>query len=420
MTAQIHGLPVNAASLPLQPVAVGERIAVLDILRGFALLGILLMNMEAFSGPLDLAFTGIDPQWHGLDYGVDAAIYVLVQGKFFTLFSLLFGAGFAIMAQRADAAGRAFAPFYLRRTAGLLLIGLCHALLVWSGDILVIYALVAVALLACREAPTRWLPAMGVLTYLGAAALMLLLGAMMGQQAQVDPGSAQARAAIESAQQTIELQRQAYGHGSYAQAVLQRLRDFGAQLSAIVVVGPEVLGMFLIGSWFARSGALATPERFERLYRALRWGALPVGLVVMLVSAVWQPYLAPGTFTPASGAAFAMGSVASLLMCLGYLAWIVRARAALRWLAPVGRMALTQYILQSLLCTWVFYGYGLGAFEQLPRAWQVPFALGVFALQVLLSHLWLRQFRFGPLEWGWRAMTYLQWPPLRRATTAQR
>ena len=409
---------MNTVPLSLQPVATGDRIAVLDILRGFALLGILLMNMEAFSGPLDLSFTGIDPHWQGLDYAADAVIYVLVQGKFFTLFSLLFGAGFAIMAQRADAARRAFAPFYLRRSAALLLIGLCHALLVWSGDILVVYALISLPLLACREAPTRWLPVMGVLTYLCAAALMLLLGALTGLEAQLQPDGAQVQAAIDSAQQTIDLQRQAYAHGTYGEAVLQRLRDLVTQVGAIIVVGPEVLGMFLIGSWFARSGALATPERFTRLYGRLRWGALPLSLAVMLGSAIWQPYLAPGTFTPASGAAFALASVASLLMCLGYLGWIMRLRAGLHWLAPMGRMALTQYILQSLVCTWVFYGYGLGAFEQMSRAWQVPFALALFAVQVLLSHLWLRLFRFGPLEWVWRAMTYLQWPPLRRAGRA--
>jgi uncharacterized protein len=259
---------------------------------------------------------------------------------------------------------------------------------------------------------------MGVLTYLCAAALMLLLGALTGLEAQFQPDGAQVQAAIDSAQQTIDLQRQAYAHGTYGQAVLQRLRDLVTQVGAIIVVGPEVLGMFLIGSWFARSGALATPERFTRLYGRLRWGALPLGLAVMLGSAIWQPYLAPGTFTPASGAAFALASVASLLMCLGYLGWIMRLRAGLHWLAPMGRMALTQYILQSLVCTWVFYGYGLGAFEQMSRAWQVPFALALFAVQVLLSHLWLRLFRFGPLEWVWRAMTYLQWPPLRRAERA--
>jgi uncharacterized protein len=405
---------VKSVHLPLQPVAASDRIDVIDILRGVALLGILLMNMEALSGPLDLAFTGIDPHWQGLDYWADALVYVLVQGKFFTLFSLLFGAGFAIMAQRAEAARRDFTSFYLRRSAGLLLIGLCHALLVWSGDILVIYALVSLPLLACREAPQRWLPAMGVATYLCAALLMLLMGALLGLSAQVDGNDAALRSAIAQGQQTIELQRQAYGHGSYAQAVAQRVSDVGTSLSGALIIGPEVLGMFLLGSWFARSGALADPTRFEHLYRRLRWIALPCGLVLMLASAAWVPYLAPGTFTASTGAAYALSSVASLLMCLGYLAWIVRWRDRLSGLAPMGRMALTQYILQSLVGTWLFYGYGLGAFETMPRSWQIPFALLLFAVQVLLSHVWLRYFRFGPLEWIWRAMTYGQWPPLRR------
>ncbi|MGH8040285.1 MAG: DUF418 domain-containing protein [Stenotrophomonas sp.] len=406
---------MKSAHPPLQPVAASDRIDVIDILRGVALLGILLMNMEALSGPLDLAFTGIDPHWQGLDYWADALVYVLVQGKFFTLFSLLFGAGFAIMAQRAEAARRDFTSFYLRRSAGLLLIGLCHALLVWSGDILVIYALVSLPLLACREAPQRWLPAMGVATYLCAALLMLLMGALLGLSAQIDGNNDTAlRSAIAQGQQTIELQRQVYGHGSFTQAVAQRASDLGTSLSGALIIGPEVLGMFLIGSWFARSGALADPARFERLYQRLRWVALPCGLLLMLTSAVWVPYTAPGTFTARTGAAYALSSVAGLLMCLGYLAWIVQWRDRLRGLAPMGRMALTQYILQSLVGTWLFYGYGLGAFETMPRAWQIPFALLLFAVQVVLSHVWLRYFRFGPLEWIWRAMTYGRWPPLRR------
>jgi len=286
---------------------------------------------------------------------------------------------------------------------------------VGSGDILVIYALISMLLLACREAPRSWLPAMGATSYLGAAALVLVLGALMSWMASMEHTQEPLREAIAQAQRTIELQRQAYAHGSWGQAVGQRLRDLGAMLSGIFVIGPEVLGMFLIGSWFARSGALAEPERFARLYARLRWVALPVGLVLMLGSAIWHPYQAPGTLDLRGGVAYAVSALAGLLMCLGYLAWIVHWRARLQVLAPMGRMALTHYIGQSLVCTWVFYGYGLGAFETMPRLWQIPFALALFALQVAISHAWLRYFRFGPLEWIWRAMTYLQWPPLRRA-----
>lgn len=170
----------------LLPIAATERIAVLDVLRGFALLGILLMNIEGFVGPLDLAVTGVDPHWHGLDRVVDALTYVFVQGKFYTLFSLLFGMGFAVMAQRAQQAQRPFLGMYLRRSAGLLVIGLAHAVLLWSGDVLVTYALLALLLLATRSVPTTTLPWFAVFVYLCAPGLILLYGAV-GALAQADP-----------------------------------------------------------------------------------------------------------------------------------------------------------------------------------------------------------------------------------------
>ncbi|MNM53533.1 hypothetical protein D3C81_646370 [compost metagenome] len=325
------------------------------------------------------------------------------------MFSLLFGVGFAVMAQRAETAGRDFTGFYLRRSLGLLLIGILHTVLLWAGDILVAYALLSFVLLAFREAPRSWLPVLGTAAYLGAAILILLLGAVMSLL-PADQVAKQTSTALAS----IEAQRQAYAHGSYGAAVLQRLRDSGAALGAMMVVGPQVLGMFLMGAWFARSGAIAHPTEHPRLFAGLRWGALPLGLALMLLSVWWLPYVAPGRFDLRSTSTYALNAVAGLLMCLGYLAWGVRWSTHLRWLAPAGRMALSNYLGQSLVCTLVFYGYGLGWFEQMGRAWQLLFAVALFAVQVLLSHYWLKYFRFGPMEWLWRAMTYLQLPPLRR------
>lgn len=408
-----------APSVPLlQPVAPAERIVTLDVLRGACLLGIVLMNIEALAGPLNAALTGLDPALRGADRIADAAVYLLVQGKFYTLFSLLFGMGFAVMAQRAEAARRPFTGVYLRRSAGLLLIGLAHALLLWSGDILLTYALLALALLAFREAPTRWLPWLGIAAYLCGPLLMLLFGAV-GSLAQLDPHGAVAwrQGMAEQAQhaaQEIERQRQAFGHGSYAEATAQRLRDLGATLQGLVFNAPTIFGMFLLGAWCVRSGLAAAPARYPRLLAALRWAVLPLGAALMLLSFALEPWMDPARLDLRLSAAFALGAVGSGMMALGYAAWIVRAERALRWLAPAGRMALTHYLLQSLLCTTLFYGYGLGYFERLPRAWQIPFAFALFAVQVALSPLWLRHFRFGPVEWLWRSATYLRWQPLRR------
>ncbi|HBK46171.1 MAG TPA: hypothetical protein DDZ67_07010 [Xanthomonadaceae bacterium] len=403
----------------LQPVAANERIAVLDVVRGFALLGILLMNIEAFVGPLNQALTGLDPTLAGADRVADALVYILVQGKFYTLFSLLFGMGFAVMAQRAERAGRAFGAFYLRRSLGLLGIGLAHALLVWSGDVLVSYALLALVLLAFREAPTAWLPWIAVAVYLFAPALVLLYGAL-GELARHDPAMAaqwqeSLRQVGEQSRQIVDAQRQAYGDGSYAMATAQRARDLLEALRGLIVNAPVMLGMFLLGSWFVRAGAIAEPAGSARLFARLRWGALPAGLLLMLASFGLEPWMDPARLDLRLSCAFALSSLAGLLMCLGYLGWVVRFRAALAWLAPAGRMALSNYVLQSLVCTLVFYGYGLGYFQQLARAWQPLFALALFLVQVALSHAWLRRFDYGPLEWLWRGVTYLRLPPLRRA-----
>ena len=127
---------------------------------------------------------------------------------------------------------------------------------------------------------------------------------------------------------------------------------------------------------------------------------------------------APGRFDLRVAVVYALNALAGLLMCMGYLAWGVRWSHRLQWLAPAGRIALSNYLLQSLLCTLLFHGYGLGLFEQMGRAWQVVFAIVLFAAQVVASQLWLKHFRFGPLEWLWRAFTYMQWPPLRRGRPA--
>ncbi len=406
----------------LQPIAPAERIVALDVLRGFALLGILLMNIEGFVGPLDAAMSGLDPALRGVDRIVDALVYVLVQGKFYTLFSLLFGMGFAVMAQRAETARGSFTGFFLRRSAALLLIGLLHALLLWSGDILVSYALLAVMLLAFREAPTSWLPWMALVVYLFTPLLWLLIGAM-ASVAQADPHGAVRwrhdmaehvqRSAIALAQQ-----REAFGHGSYIQATVQRGRDLLDALGALLLNASSIFGMFLLGAWCVRSGLAAQPQRFARLLAVLRCGVLPLGLALMLWSFWLEPWMDPARLDLRLSGAFAMANVASGLMALGYAAWLLRAVPALQWLAPAGRMALSNYLLQSLVCTTLFYGYGLGYFERLPRAWQIPFACALFALQMVLSHVWLRWFRFGPVEWLWRSATYLRWQPLRRLDTA--
>ena len=411
----------------LAPTGAGERIEAMDVLRGFALLGILLMNIEAFVGPLIESLTGVNPRFQGADRAVDAAIYVLVQGKFFTLFSLLFGMGFAVMLQRAQAGGTSGTTLYARRLLALGGIGLAHALLVWSGDILLAYALIGTVLLLCfRRTPVSRLPKWGIALYL-LPLLFTWLMALGMAAAQLDPQSAASAQQSMAEQQKqmaalAEAQRQVYGAGTYLQAVAQRAVDTAQMLAFTIIAGGLILGMFLFGAWFVRSGVMADPAAHLPLFRRLRAFGLGLGLPLMLWSAWAHPTTSFGQMDFGVALAQSAAFIANLLLCLGYMATIVLAMqspawaARLRWLAPAGRMALTNYLLQSVVCTFVFYGYGLGYFEALPRAWQPLFVVALFVLQVLASRWWLARFRHGPMEWLWRAITYGQVPRMRLAT----
>lgn len=411
---------------PLAPITSADRIQALDSIRGFALLGILLMNIEGMVGPLMASMTGVDPALSGADRWVDTAIYVLVQGKFFPLFSMLFGMGFAIMLARAQAAGRPFVAVYLRRVLALLAIGLAHALLVWSGDILVTYALMGlVMLLFFRGTPQSRLPKWGIALMLVPAVFTLGLG-LLGSAIQAMPGEASVefnKALVQQSQEMgaqIEAQRLAYGSGSFAEATSQRVDDFLSMIGFVVVYGFFILGLFLVGAWFARSGAIARPQEHARLFSRLRWVALPVGLVMVLASYWLEPAMDFGRLDIRASSAQVLQMLGGAVMAVSYLAWVVHALQApatarlFGLLGPAGRMALTNYLLQSLVATFIFFGYGLGYFGQLPRAWQPVYVFVFFALQVALSHWWMARFRFGPAEWAWRAATYLNLPAMRR------
>lgn len=409
----------------LAPVSASERIQLLDILRGFALLGIFLMNIEFFSRSLLDVSTGIESGLSAPSWLADAFVYTFVRGKFWTLFSLLFGMGFAVMLARAQAAGRPFAGLYLRRTVGLLLIGLAHGLFLWSGDILFSYALTAFALLLFfRNTPVSRLWKWGTFFY-ALLVLLMLVGAAGMAAVAADPqlaaaagsGGAEAAASIAALRDTEIV---AYTTGTYADANALRWTYFLQHLGNNGFLVPMVLGMFLVGAWLVRSGAMADPGAHRRLFvRLVLWGGV-LGLAVTLWSLAIDPDPAMDPAAPAAApmVAMALHMLGSPLMALAYVGIVVLAwQSGARWLgvlAPAGRMALTNYLVQSLVGTLLFYGYGLGLWGDVSRAAQTLIVIVVFALQVVASRWWLEHFRFGPVEWVWRAFTYLQRPPMRR------
>lgn len=415
----------------LAPVAPDERIAALDVIRGFALLGIFLMNVEYFSRSTLTIAQGMPSDLEGIDHLAGWLIHVFVQGKFWTMFSLLFGMGFAVMLSRAQAAGRAFTGLYLRRTLALLGFGLAHGVLVWSGDILHSYALLAlVLLLFFRHTPVdrlwRWGIGLYAVPLVGMAVALAVMpaegpadDAAMEQVVETDVADDEADADAGFAALVAESER-IMREGRYGEAVAQRARELGLHINMLALGGWFILGMFLIGDWLLRSGAIAEPARHPRLFRWLTFAGLPAGIVLALLSASVGTSFALDQADPVMLRAMLLMLLANPLICLGYVSAIVLALQSPRWaprlaiLAPAGRMALTNYLLQSVVGTLVFYGYGLGLYGEVPRAWQVVLVVGVFALQLALSAWWLERFRYGPVEWLWRSITYLRLQPMRR------
>ena len=422
----------------LAPTAPSERIDAMDVVRGFALLGIFLLNIEFFTRPLqDINAEGIDSAARGLDYAVEWVTYFFVQNKFWTLFALLFGMGFTVMIDRADRAGRPFVLVYLRRTLALFAIGVAHAVLIWSGDILLTYAIAALLLLVARQVRRAWrrwrdkaepapmsavqLAGWGIALY--TAPLLLLLAFGIRGTARADfpvKPERQAEIAASMAEDKAVRNRaeQAYSEGSYRQALDQRLQDTAAQLVSTFATMPWTLGIFLLGAAIVRSGVLSDIRRHRDDVRRMRnWGLL-VGFALMAIS------VQLGTATPTrirvpGALQLVTLFMASLILALAYGATLVtflEGRAGpwmKRWLAPAGRMALTNYLLQSVVGTLLFYQYGLGLWGQVSRAWQFALVIAAFALQLVFSRWWLSRFRFGPVEWLWRWATYGHRPAMR-------
>lgn len=396
------------------PVGTGERMVVLDVLRGVALLGILVVNMPFFATP------GIvDPDFltRELPGAVDRAarwlVTFLAEGKFYPLFSFLFGYGFAVQLSR-DAPGSPRRR-YVRRLAGLLLLGLAHVTLLWAGDILAIYAVLGSLLLLFERRAERTL-----LRWAGALLLVAVVPIVLLTVVTVLVG-----AAPEAAQADAELRRAGSEalaiarEGSFPELVRQRWNEYSSVLFVLVLQGPVVLAMFLVGMWTARRGVLHDPAAERPLLRRVLVIGLLVGLAGSFAGAtlrVAADSVNSATYVASFGFLTIAGPVQALAYAAGVVLLLLRGEEWRRRLAPlarVGRLALSNYILQSLIATSIFYGYGLGLYGRVGSALLLALSVAIFALQVLLSGWWLRHLRFGPLEWLLRSFTYWRRQPMR-------
>lgn len=439
-------LPSDEAPPGFGPVPPQHRIVALDVLRGFALLGIFLVNMQSFAMPLGTLFGGpelLAQPW--TEQIAWAVIRVFCQSKFIALFSLLFGMGLVVGLLRSEAWGRRFVPLYLRRLGVLALFGLTHALLLWYGDILFLYAALGMALLLLRNLEPKWLLMIGGLMLIIGITLTSgweLLSVWMEQHearvagAAADPPPPAVTPTHDPDERRLEWWRAMYHAGldpydpvwqraeseAYQSGPFSEAFAFRAVTFALSLVGAAMSFGWNVGAFFVFGMALMKVEFFHPKRRTLhKWLAmigLGLGLPLELLSTwmIWQSHHGHIWSYVLGVMLHGAGSVS---VCFGYLGLLTLVVSAgrMRWLtsplAYAGRMALSNYLLQSLIATGIMYWWGLGLFGQVGRPAQMGLVVIIFSLQVLFSVAWLRAFRFGPMEWLWRSLTYAKWQPLR-------
>ncbi len=378
------------------PVAPKARLEQIDILRGIALLGILVVNMLSFSGPYlevpSLSFWSSFP-----DKVAEFLIIIFAEGAFYSIFSFLFGIGFALQILSAEAKGelalKSFGARFRRRLFFLFIFGLIHIFLIWEGDILTQYAITGFVLLLFRNRSLaqirRWI--------IGCIIVSLSFFALTGPFIVGDGADVQ---------EVIELM----GSGSYVDILIDRAGYAVATVFGSLFLIPTILWLFLVGLVAGKTRFFHELEHKGPFLRRTLSILLPLALIAKGILAYllitnpagsWNFVFSWGLGGPLLGFSY----IAILLLIMQRPLGLKR----LSVLAPVGRMALTNYISHSLICTTLFYGYGFALYAQLGPAITALIAIVIFVAQIALSNWWLSRFRFGPLEWLWRSLTYGKW-----------
>lgn len=378
-----------------------------DLVRAFALFGIVMVNVAFFAWPGPDTYTYSGPLT-GVDAGAVFMVDSLFLMKSYTLFSAMFGAGLAYQMMSAERRGVAFGPRYFRRLLGLLLIGVAHVAFAFVGDILIVYAVIGALLFLFRNRTVKTLRRWGFAFLIVQAVVLALMAAMIGALDAFDP----AEAAKVNAEMQADMQASfdIYATGSFAEVSLARLKEYPEYAAFIIPLqGFGVVAFFLFGLAGVKSGLFDDPS--APLWQRARRVYLPIGLVISFVGA-WLISASANMMSGQYLLGLTVIFVASPLSTLGYLGliakWSQGSMTALKaFMARAGTSTLTGYLLQSLILSFVFCGYGLGLFGQLGAAACIAIAAATGLFTLAFCSLWRTRFQRGPVESLLRSWTYL-------------
>ena len=395
----------NSSLLPNSGADSRARIDDVDALRGFALFGILQVNIMAFASVLFGLPVSSSLYNNSFDQFVELFISSIFAMKFYLLFSFLFGYSVTLQMQSAQRAGERFIPRFWRRQAGLWIIGLAHAALLFHGDILTTYAVLGIILLLWRNQSDRvllksaiWL--IGLTTAVWTLAGLFLLAV---------PAAVNETEILQEAQ----LAYAAYS-GSFRAVVMQHISELKFMWIVLVLIqAPCALAMFLLGFLAGKHQFLAQPAQYRPYLKPAIQLGLGIGLPASIIAA-WMALNTTETSTEVLGLALSLATAPLLTFALiALMLKLFATKHGQFWrdaLAPAGRMALSNYLLQSLICGLIFYGYGFGLINKTSNLTTLLIGVAIFVVQLFLSRWWMRNYYYGPVEWLLRALTIADWP----------
>lgn len=400
------------------PVSSNERIISLDILRGFAILGILIMNIQSFSmiGPAYM-----NPMAHGELTGANKLVWLIshifADSKFITIFSILFGAGIILFVERLKAKGITSLKIHYKRTVWLLVIGLMHAYLLWFGDILVTYAMCGFLVVLMHKKKPQSLFLVGFLLLFVGFFFNLMTG--LAIPSMDEASRTEILNGWQPTAEMIQKEIDAY-RGSYLEQMPTRaLTSVTLQTFLFIFyVGWRVAGTMLIGMGLYKVGILSA-KKSNKFYILFTIISLIIGYTLVLTGVknnIANNFSAEYSFFIGSQ----YNGWGSIIVAFGYIGllnllvknfkinWFSRA------LKAVGQTALSNYILQTVICTIIFYGHGFGLYEKVERWEQILIVFVIWTVQLIISPIWLKKYNFGPLEWLWRSLTYWKFQPMKK------
>ncbi|MFQ5654088.1 MAG: DUF418 domain-containing protein [Planctomycetota bacterium] len=400
--------PTETTRVPAAPVAEDDRIHSIDILRGFALFGVLLMNMQAFAMLLSAY---MNPTSYGdqssVNYFLWCLNHVFADAKFITIFSMLFGAGIVLMTERSTARTGRSAGVHYRRMLWMALFGAAHGILLWYGDILLWYAMCGLLAYLFRRLKPWILILVAVILLLIPVLLLANFDSLIEnapadeRQEMIDMWSPSPDA--------IKARETAY-RGGYLDHLPTRFESWTGMFGFMMLFGWRLLAVMLLGMALFKSGVFSA-ARSRGFYVALVLIGFAAGLPLAAYG-IYNYQACNWDMAQSMGPGSLYNYFGSLLVAFGWIGLVMllcrsdRLKALRGRLAAVGRMAFTNYIMHSVILTTLFYGHGFGLFGRVDRPGQLGIVLAVFALQLWYSQPWLERFRFGPLEWLWRSLTY--------------